>query len=82
MQVDGTLLPLVDAAVEPPPLSPRLRWGWYFVPYNHHLVDLWPWYLDRSEISPQQQWLVTAIMAGTSLLALAGCARLVFMRRV
>ncbi|HEU5011175.1 MAG TPA: hypothetical protein VFT66_01435 [Roseiflexaceae bacterium] len=76
--VDGERLPLVDAAVEPPPASPRLRWGWYFVPYNHHLVDLWPWYLARSAVAPWQQWLVTAGMVGTSLLALAGSARLVF----
>jgi hypothetical protein len=81
MRMDGMRLPLVDAAVEPPPASPRLRWGWYFVPYNHHLVDLWPWYLARSEPAPRQQWLVTAFMVGTSLLALAGCACMVFMRR-
>ena len=80
MQVDGTRLPLVDAAIEPPPTSPRLRWGWYFVPYNHHLIDLWPWYLARSDLLARQQWLVTAAMVGTSLLALAGSAYLAFMR--
>lgn len=39
--------PLHDAAIAPFPASPRYQWGWYFVPTNRHLVDLWPWYWAR-----------------------------------
>ncbi|MGQ9828884.1 MAG: hypothetical protein ACUVSW_13575 [Roseiflexus sp.] len=65
----GVRLPLSDAAIEPPPASPRYRWGWYFVPTVRHTTDLWPGYLLRSEIGPVRAPAVAGLLVSTVLVA-------------
>jgi hypothetical protein len=73
----GVRLPLSDAAIEPPPASPRYRWGWYFVPTVRHTTDLWPGYLLRSEIGFIRALAVAGLLVSTALAAgVAGGRRL------
>jgi hypothetical protein len=73
----GIQLPLSDAAIEPPPASPRYRWGWYFVPTVRHTTDLWLGYLLRSEIGFVRALAVAGLLVGTALAAgVAGRRRL------
>jgi hypothetical protein len=73
----GIRLPLSDAAIEPPPASPRYRWGWYFVPTVRHTTDLWPGYLLRSEIGFIRALAVAGLLVSTALAAcVAGRRRL------
>lgn len=65
----GVRLPLADAAVEPPPASPRYRWGWYFVPTVRHTTDLWIGYLLRSDVGPFRAAAVAGVLFGTALVA-------------
>ncbi|ABQ92339.1 hypothetical protein RoseRS_3992 [Roseiflexus sp. RS-1] len=73
----GIRLPLSDAAIEPPPASPRYRWGWYFVPTVRHTTDLWIGYLLRSEIGFIRALAVAGLLVSTALAAgVAGGRRL------
>jgi hypothetical protein len=73
----GIRLPLSDAAIEPPPASPRYRWGWYFVSTVRHTTDLWPGYLLRSEIGFIRALAVAGLLVSTALAAgVAGGRRL------
>ncbi len=72
----GMRLPLSDAAIEPPPASPRYRWGWYFVPTVRHTADLWPGYLLRSETGPVRALAVAGLLVSTALAAGAAGGRL------
>lgn len=65
----GGRLVFSDAAIEPPPASPRYRWGWYFVPTVRHTTDLWIGYLLRSEVGPLRAAAVVALMIGVVLAA-------------
>ncbi|MDW8146882.1 MAG: hypothetical protein RMJ48_11435 [Roseiflexaceae bacterium] len=65
----GVRLSLADAAIEPPPMSPRYRWGWYFVPTVRHTTDLWIGYLLRSEVGPRRAAAVATLMVGAALAA-------------
>lgn len=65
----GVRLPLADAAIEPPPASPRYRWGWYFVPTVRHTTDLWIGYLLRSDVGPRRATAVAALIVGAALAA-------------
>jgi hypothetical protein len=73
----GIRLPLSDAAIEPPPASPRYRWGWYFVPTVRHTTDLWIGYLLRSEIGFIRALAIAGLLVSTALAAgVAGGRRL------
>ncbi len=74
----GVRLPLSDAAIEPPPASPRYRWGWYFVPTVRHTTDLWPGYLLRSEVGRVRRLLVALLIVGPALAAGGAGALLLF----
>lgn len=74
----GARLPLSDAAIEPPPASPRYRWGWYFVPTVRHTTDLWPGYLLRSEVGHARSLLVALLIVGSALAASGIGAALLF----
>ena len=65
----GVRLPLSDAAIEPPPASPRYRWGWYIVPTVRHTTDLWIGYLLRSEIGFIRALAVAGLLVSTALAA-------------
>lgn len=78
----GVHLPLADAAIEPPPASPRYRWGWYFVPTVRHTTDLWIGYVWRSDVGPRRATAVAALMVGAALAAgVAGARMLVKVER-
>ena len=73
----GVRLPLSDAAIEPPPASPRYRWGWYFVSTVRHTTDLWIGYLLRSEIGFIRALAIAGLLVSTALAAgVAGGRRL------
>ncbi|MFQ3631926.1 hypothetical protein [Roseiflexus sp.] len=65
----GARVPLSDAAIEPPPASPRYRWGWYFVPTVRHTTDLWIGYLLQSEVGSLRTAAIVALMGGVTLAA-------------
>lgn len=72
----GVRLTLADAAIEPPPASPRYRWGWYFVPTVRHMTDLWIGYLMRSEIGLRRAAVVASLLVGAALAAGIAGARM------
>jgi hypothetical protein len=60
---EGRPVVVIDRAVAPLPERPRPRWAWYYDPANQHMVDIWFWYLPRSELAGARAWLLGGLLS-------------------
>jgi hypothetical protein len=70
--VGAAPLPIVDGTIEPLPTDAVKRWAWYYQPTNHHMVDMWWWYLPRSEIGATGTTIFGVLLVLMALAALVG----------
>ena len=72
---DGTPLQLGEALPIPPPrMNRRALWLWTQDVPNHHLFDLWVWYVLASGMPTASAMLVLALFGGPALALLFGGA--------